>query len=116
MKIVDRKTFLAMPRGTLFAKVRAGCVDELRMKLDTAGHNDFIYRAMIEVDASGSDEFFNMLWAACEERTRDELPLDWEADISRDGLYDSDQMFAVLGQEEVTNLIFMLTNARDGHI
>ncbi len=115
MRVIDRKAFLAMPRGTLYAKIRAGDLGHLQIKLDTAGPNDFVYRDMIEVECSGSDEFFSMLWAACEEKTRTDLPLDWEADMSRDGLYQNDQMFAVLDWEEVTTLIVLLTNARDGH-
>lgn len=104
-----------MPRGTLFCKIRTGAVEELRLKLDTCGE-DFVYRDMIELDADSSDSFFSMLWAACEEKTLVELPLDWHRDMSRDGYFEREQMFAVLTPDELTNVIEMLTAARDRSI
>jgi len=113
MKVVDRATFLAQPRGTLFCKVRACEVEPLRIKLDSL-ENDFIYRDLIELDADNSTAFADMTIAACLDKTRDELPLDWHVDMSRDGLFDADQMFAILDGDEGARLVNMLSAALGG--
>lgn len=112
MRVVDRETFLDMPRGTVFAKVMACDVGPLMIMNGRMG-DDFLYREMIEVNSSGSSEFFDIMLAACQDKTRDTIPLDWDLNQSRDGLFEKDQLFAILDDKELTLLIDMLTDARN---
>lgn len=107
MKIVDRATFLALPRGTLYTKFSTSGDFRLQIKLDTFGTNDWVYRDPLEILASGSDELFDMIMAV-DDGAREDLPLDWHVDMSRDGLYEAARKFAVLDRSEVAMLIGML--------
>jgi hypothetical protein len=112
MKVIDRETFLQLPQGTVFVKLNACYLSELMVKRGSYP-DDFVYRSMIEVESESSNIFCDMLIDACETRTRDIIPLDWDRDIHRDGLFDEAQMFGVLDKEELTNVITLLTEARD---
>jgi hypothetical protein len=112
MKVVGRATFLRLPQGTVFVKLNACDVSELMLKRGSYP-NDFVYRSIVEIESESSNIFCDMLIDACENHTRDTIPLDWDRDIHRDGLFEEDQMFGVLDKEELTNVITMLTEARD---
>jgi hypothetical protein len=111
MKIVDRKTFLAMPAGTLFAKWEPNFFRELTIKDATVGDNDFIYQDLIPwfVDTTDCTHHDDQLMA-----TRigaSSPPLDLEEGTSRDGFFDADQLFAVFEQSDVEALIARLQRA-----
>lgn len=103
MKIVDRKTFLAMPEGTVFSKYQPCVFEEFRIKGETWG-NDFLYQSLDagEFESSGSDDWMQKLDRA--EKDGIDLPLVFDGG-SRDGCFDDDQLFAVLSESDVLALI-----------
>lgn len=116
MRIVDRKAFLALPAGTLYAKFGGeptlpNCIDlgELRIKGEPRGENDWWW-----VSASPwpeHDDFTDLTDAVDKLLAGDELTADFETVMS-DGLYDEEQLFAVYSQADVEALIERLQRAR----
>lgn len=110
MRIVDRKTFLEMPAGTLFAKFTPHCFDELAVKGETTG-NDFVVQELIPwfEGCNDSSDYFQTI-----ERMiagEPSPPLDFDC-TARDGLFDPEQLFAVFDNDDVDRLIARLQRAR----
>ncbi|WP_219097616.1 hypothetical protein [Pseudomonas sp. UMAB-40] len=113
MRIVDRKTFLAMPEGTVFAKYDPSIIREPMVKFESIpGHGelvDFRYASLTDqVDCSGSLERDHIMDAAEENGTPFALHFNTS---SRDGLFDADQLFAVWERADVEGLIARLQSA-----
>jgi hypothetical protein len=109
MKIVDRKTFLAMPRGTVYAKYAPCYFEDLAIKEDT-WTDDFLYQAINDalamepgIDcASQMDDLAERSLA-----TGSSIAMDFDC-LGRDGLFDEDQLFAVWEPQDVRALIARL--------
>lgn len=118
MRIVDRKTFLAMPVGTVFAKYDPSIIREPMVKCDSVAVRgelvDFRYVSLTdEVDCSGSFERDGIMDLAEIEGTPFALHFNTE---SRDALFDADQLFAVWGRDDVRGLVARLQAAlADGY-
>lgn len=118
MRIVDRKTFLAMPVGTVFAKYDPSIIREPMVKFDSSAFNgeliDFYYASLTdEVDCSGSFERDGIMDAAEHEGVPFALHFNTQC---RDGMYDADQLFAVWDRDDVVGLIARLQLAlTDGY-
>lgn len=98
-----------MPAGTVFAKYEPQYFDNLCIKGDTCGKNDFFYQPLHDsLDASSSSERADILIEAEEDGIS--IPLDFDAQF-RDGLFDDDQLFAVWSDEDVRQLIERLQGA-----
>ncbi|POA45582.1 hypothetical protein C1893_23285 [Pseudomonas sp. MPR-ANC1] len=113
MRIVDLKTFLAMPEGTVFSKYDPAIIREPMVKLESIDHHgelkDFRYTSLTdEVDASGSAERDHILITAEDEGVS--FALDFHTSM-RDGEYDLDQLFAVWERNDVSGLIERLQEA-----
>jgi len=103
MRIVDLDTFRALPNGTLFMKYEPCCFGNLGVKVETL-NGDFLFESITDgIDASGSDEMFDKLFAAEKDSTLS-LKMDFNA-TDRDGLFEADQLFAVYEKEDVVGLI-----------
>ncbi len=111
MKIVDRKTFLAMPSGTVYS-LYAPCVfEQLQVKSTDCGDNDWIYCNLISPLHCDSTEHFLL---NCEEMERGgSVPLDFSLS-ERDGCFEKDQLFAVWEESDVSALIARLREALGG--
>ncbi len=114
MKIVDRKTFLAMPAGTLFSKYEPEVFGELCIKDESMPEiNDFIYQEIVNsIKCNGSFDMHLILNDAEKKGTSFQLDFDC---TSRDGLFDSDQLFAVWEQNDVKALIDRLQEALNSY-
>jgi hypothetical protein len=111
MKIIDRKTFLSLPPGTLFSKYEPCAFGDLLIKGESIT-NDFYYQQIADsIDADSSDEFADSLEAAQRDGTG--LEMDFDAQM-RDGLFDEDQLFAVWERRDVEKLIVRLKRALAG--
>ncbi|RUT30864.1 hypothetical protein WG29040_23280 [Pseudomonas sp. PAMC 29040] len=113
MRIVDRKTFLAMPEGTIFAKYDPSVIREPMVKAESIGSEgelfDFRYTSLTdEVDCSGSFERDGIMDLAEIEGTPFALHFNTQC---RDGLFDADQLFAVWDRDDVEGLISRLQSA-----
>ena len=103
MKIVNRKTFLGMPAGTVFAKFSPHIFGDLCIKGESIGDIDFFYQQIVDaIAARDSGEEVDILDAALEEGA--ELEFDFYCE-TRDGLYEQDQLFAVWSAKDVRTLI-----------
>lgn len=106
MRIVDRATFLALPAGTVYAKWRAIVMGPLCVKGDTLCESrDWAYQPL--EDSLQGDEAVTSL---CDLDQGDEVAVDLDC-MSRDGMYDADQRFAVWSPEDVQALILRLEKA-----
>jgi hypothetical protein len=121
MRIVDRKTFLTLPAGTVFAKHRAVdgvrpeqslCFDEVAIKGDTVAGVDFVVQDLFPMpeDCNDSSEWSDAIGAAFD--GVETAPLDFECS-ARDGLFDQDQLFAVFSLEDQRRLVARLQAALD---
>jgi hypothetical protein len=106
MKIVDRKTFLFLPSGVVFAKFNPHIFGELLIKGDTIGDNDFSFQSIVDaVDAKDSGEYGDILWSAVQ--NGDDVNFDFDC-MGRDGQFDEDQLFSVWSKSDVEKLISRL--------
>lgn len=109
MKIVNRAQFLAMPPGTVFAKFQPDVFEELEIKHDTLGSNDYCYQQIVgALDAGNCGEWSRLLDDSRE--TGSSIPMDFDC-LSRDGCFDDDQLFAVYEPADVEQLIDRLQQA-----
>lgn len=112
MKIVDLKTFLSMPVGTVFCKYEPCFMEPLHIKGENCGERDFFYQSIADaVDANDSGEFFELLDNS--EKTGAEVRLDFNCQ-GRDGCFKDDQLFAVWHPNDVRALIQRLHMAIEG--
>jgi hypothetical protein len=104
MKIVDRATFLKMPKNTLFSKYEPCCFEPFCIKMDSIQNIDFFYQQMH--DSLSADDFI----IACHSmEAGDSIPVDMDIE-SRDGLFDKDQLFAIWEKQDIELLIKRLEN------
>ena len=113
MKIVDMKTFLSTPEGTVFAKYTPSCFDrhfdDLSIKGETLSDEEFYYQDLV-----GPIELLSGLdWDATVQDayvTRIRLELNFHSQHI-DDCCEADQLFAVWDRRDVTGLISCLTRA-----
>ena len=114
MRIVDRKTFLALPAGTVYAKWGdAGkypkdadlTYQEVAVKGMTVSGVDWVEQPLLACpeDCNNSDEWSEAMVAAINGTPT--APLRIGDDGGRDGLFDEHQLFAVFERIEVERLV-----------
>lgn len=109
MRIVDRKTFLTLPAGTVYAKFSPHMFSETCIKDDTIRDIDWYYVGLdTPVDADSTETWSDTLFRAM--KTGENVALDFDT-VSRDGLFDADQLFAVWDHADVSQLINRLQQA-----
>lgn len=103
MKIVNLETFRAMPENTLFSKYEPCAFGELQIKYKTIELDFFATDGLSScVDAVSTDDFMTKLEDARNNGTAVELDFDT---ISRDGMFEEGQLFAVWEKADVEQLI-----------
>ena len=102
MRIVDRKTFLALPQHTLFSKWVPCAFDALRIKGKSLEDDFFEQQIEDAVMCNDSEEFADLCDIAA--NTGESIDLDFDCQ-GRDGCHDPDQMFAVWEAADVLALI-----------
>lgn len=101
MRIVDRKTFLALPPETVFCKYEDGCFGDVGIKHES-WDIDFIVCDLIgQFNVKSSDEHFDLLDDA--EKTGKDYPFSFD-ETYRDGMFDEDQLFAIFSPDDIKNL------------
>jgi len=122
MRIVDRKTFLAMPVGTIFAKFgdqygskNNMCFGEILIKGDTTG-KDFIAQEFNPwfKGCKDSGHYFDNIDKMVDGESS-EAVLDYYCN-SRDGMFDERQRFAIWDFDDATELLERIKEAiKDGY-
>lgn len=105
MKIVNLKSFRALPSGTLFLKYEPCVFGELQVKGDTWEYDFLCGEMAAPIDANSSDDYGNKLDDAMENGTS--VALDFDC-YGRDGCFDDNQLFAVYEKEDMEKLISKL--------
>lgn len=105
MRLVDRKTFLSMPKGTVFMKKsRVYFGLDIPCVLEWTSENDYGYTQLNGF--MGSDDFLDDL-IAIEKGAEIEMRLAEE----RDGMYDREEQYYILLKSEIQEMIDILTKA-----
>ena len=102
MKIVNLSTFRSLPANTVFSKYQPCCFEDLCIKGETLDHDFLVQQIADAIECSGSDEFVDKLYHAAE--TGESVGFDFECE-GRDGLYETEQLFAVWEPDDVRALI-----------
>lgn len=107
MRIVNKKTFLELPAGTIYCKYGSiGCFGDLAIKEESLG-KDWYYIDLINgwEGCENTEEFFDLMRKAeaGKEHFRNDLHTQ-----SRDGLYEDGQLFAVYDRRDILQLILKL--------
>jgi hypothetical protein len=106
MKIVDRKTFLKMPEGTVYAKIPTQwIVEDLCVKYESTDYNDWYYMSFNWVDANDSGEAVDRLDEMFADPTKS-YPV--ENSIARDGLFDEDDHFLIYEADDIKHIVEQL--------
>lgn len=111
MKIVDRKTFLAMPEGVVFSKYEPCVFGPLEIKGETWGEAGDFWAQQIADGVAGD------LDALLRAKESDEsISFDFNCQY-RDGLHDADQLFAAWEPADIQALIVRLQQSlkESGH-
>lgn len=107
MKLVDRKTFMSMPAGTLFRKVpEPWIIEPLSIKGDTMGA-DFGYMELAQPETFSGEDFIAPLHDLEVGGSR-KLETDG---YGRDGVFQDTDMFLVLDDDDRRALVEILIAA-----
>lgn len=110
MKIINRKAFLAMPEGTVYAKIpKRWIVDDLCVKYDSLA-NDWFYMSFDWVDAENSVEASQRM---NQMEQGSSYPI--QKSITRDGLFDETDQFLIYEKNDIDFIIAELTGTKLGH-
>lgn len=100
MKIYRRAAFLALPAGTIYAKGKPWCFEDLSVKGET-WMNDFLTMGLVWIESGGSTETVDRL----EEMIDSGASYPMETDgFGRDGCFDNDDLFLVYEKADLEAL------------
>lgn len=109
MKIVNRKTFLGLPKGTVYAKIpERWIVQDLCVKYDSYD-NDWLYMSFDWVDADNSGEASDRL-----DKMEHGKSYPVNKSLSRDGLFDESDMFLIYEEHDINFIVKELKGAQLG--
>lgn len=108
MKIVDRKTFLAMPAGTIYCKGVPWAFDGITIK-GSSLTNDWSYLDMAWPSAFDSGEASQILDSSLQDGTS--FPC--EDAFGRDGCFDDEAVFLIFEKEDLKALRGRIDDALD---
>ena len=106
MKIVDYKTFVSLPKGTLYRETEPCTFGELQIKQETIneGRDWFLTRLDYIKESNSSDDFLE-----CYKQMENGQSLNLDIYCKeRDGMFDYDRKFLVYENKDVIKLIELL--------
>jgi len=110
MKIINRKQFLKMKPGTVYSLYEPCIFGALEIK-EKSYENDWQYQDIVDaIECDDSGDLADRLFDAQENGSS--LDIDFDC-LSRDGLFDDDQLFAVWERKDVVALIERLRQTID---
>ena len=111
MRIVSKEEFLQLPSGTVYAEYEPCIFGNLSIKDDTVFSisnqpiDFYCLEIASSVESSGSEEFFERVEAM--ENNGKSFPVDLDS-VGRDGLFETNQLYAVWEEEDIQSLITVL--------
>lgn len=110
MKLIDKKTLLQMPRGTVFAKKSQTCCETNPvLVLRNCMARDFTYVNVSSFDFGKSYTENDEAFFTLEEKPGTSIEM--HLSEQRDGLFEDDEMYYVFSKNEVQQMIDVLTGA-----
>lgn len=111
MKIVDKKDFLKLKKGTLFCKYERCNTGEVCIFMGECNSDDFYFKPIFEIDESQSpfDNYPELLLDA--EKNNKNLKIDTTLDSMRDGIFDNDEKYMVFEFNDTVDLRKILDKA-----
>lgn len=108
MRIVNRKEFLTLPVGTVFAEYEPCFVRDMRIKgKNCVSNNDWLYQELdLALDCKNSGEMIDLLDES--EKTGKSIAMNFNCQ-SRDGAFNDTQLYAIYEKQDVKQLIARLT-------
>ena len=106
MRIVDRKTFLTLPSGTVYQKYEPCIFSGLAIKRDSL-ENDWFLTSLDDASFQNewdSGDHFDLCAVA---ESGENVPLDYDIE-QRDGCFDDSDLFAVWTKDDVRGFISLL--------
>ena len=102
MKCVDHKTFMALPAGTLYAKGVQWAFDQIQIKHNNCGDDDWYAQSFDSVDANDGGEAIDRLEEMLTKGAS--YPMDWS--ICREGMYKIDEtaVFLIFERDDLRRL------------
>ena len=101
MRIVDRKAFLAMPAGTVYATFSDRCRDgDICIKQDLCGDNDWFYTSFSlgdTLDVEDSDGLHSAIDAMADKGISVSASFEF---VVRDGCFEDDILFIIYEKKE----------------
>ncbi len=98
MRILNRQEFLKLPKNTVYSKYKPCFFGAFEIKMDT-WDNDFLVQEIAgAIECSETSDFISKL------ESNEHIKMDFDS-VGRDGLYEDEQLFAVLDDEDVKSLI-----------
>lgn len=117
MKLYSKEEFLKLPEGTLFIfgpENKIGTLEPTFRSLNVkygSLTNDFVYKALIDIDADSTETLMEIDERVQEETRRNgissNIPIDLEC-TTRDGLYEEKATYIVFDNEEIKAIIASL--------
>lgn len=118
MKIVNRKTFLSLPLGTVYCEhYPSDGFGEIMIKYNTCQYdgrasNDLLYMPLGDFDDHGSsEERYAKIDKMVDEGAEYPLRLD---SVGRTTIFDDHQLFCIYSKEDVLTIITKLKETLDG--
>jgi hypothetical protein len=102
MRIVDKKTFLALPENTLYSDYVPCAFDDLQIRGKAWDSDFFCIPLAYSVDAFDTGELFDKLEDSRKNGTSVKMDLET---YQRDGRLDDDQLYAVWEKSDIEQLI-----------
>ncbi len=112
MHIVNRNQFMKLPSGTVYCKFYDSSFGEVQVKGPNAGEDiDWFYYDLFSLDTKDSGSFFDLLNALEADPNAITQTADFPI-LTRDGLFEDEEKFAIFSEEDVSRLMKALTSWR----
>jgi hypothetical protein len=104
MRIVNKQEFLKLPENTIFSKYSPCQFGDLRIKGESVGTIDFYYQPISNsIKCNDTGEFVD----ACTKAEKESVEMDFDC-LTRDGVFDDEQLFSVWEEKDITAFISRL--------
>lgn len=107
MKVVDRTTFLRLPAGTIYCKGKQWIFENISIKGENVGPNDWYCASPTWVQSTDSNDAFDAL----ESMLKHGASRPCDDSYGRDALYEADAIFLVYEPDDLLFLREQIDNA-----